>query len=557
MRGLLLMISTLLCLGQISFAQVTGDFYPQWAREIESPSFMSGATGTPMKIAITSKDHIILGSEFLDSVALCDTFLAPSGSTDIFLTSVDTNGKLNWIVRGHATGYAWLKALAVDADDNIYVAAHSYDTLVLQNDTIMADDYACGVAAKFSPEGNLLWNNVYQGVTFSEAVATDPFGNVYYAFGYAQYMVIGNDTLSTGLSFPHHLGKALIKMDSSGNILWFKSFRGGLGAITYMECDEQGNVYFANYGDLVIDNYTSPGNDNDDTYLVKIEPNGQLAWVKSALDNGIEADQSLHDFTIDEEHVYWVGAIDGASLIDGDTVVTPEYGNDMIMIKYTKDGARKWIKLTGGKGGQGFGKIEYNPLDNKLYSEAGGPQMHVPGFDFHHPENRNTSMVMRFDTAGNFEQVYLYGGTVNGGDINIMGNGNFVDLIVFRDSVVVGNDTFVKPYDPVNVHGALVYFNNQWIPASVNSPKASDFGVIVYPNPATYVVTVSLTLPETNSIKIEMLDMLGRRVNAMVPGKKGAGNYRFQINTDHLAAGMYLIRISIGDKTITKKVQIQ
>ncbi len=86
---------------------------------------------------------------------------------------------------------------------------------------------------------------------------------------------------------------------------------------------------------------------------------------------------------------------------------------------------------------------------------------------------------------------------------------------------------------------------------------SQDHGVKIYPNPTTNLVTVGVNLPETNSIKIEMLDMLGRMVNAMVPGKKGAGTYRFQMNTSHLGAGMYLIRISIGDKTITKKVQVQ
>jgi len=144
-------------------------------------SHLTDGTGLAMRIGITSKDHIIHGGEFRDSLDFCGTALKPAATTDLFLSSVDTTGKLDWIIRGYASGDAWMTALAVDHSDNIYVVAHSYDTLVFGNATIKADQYSCGVAAKFSDKAIMLWHKTFQGYAFANGVATDAYGNVYFS----------------------------------------------------------------------------------------------------------------------------------------------------------------------------------------------------------------------------------------------------------------------------------------------------------------------------------------------------------------------------------------
>ena len=77
----------------------------------------------------------------------------------------------------------------------------------------------------------------------------------------------------------------------------------------------------------------------------------------------------------------------------------------------------------------------------------------------------------------------------------------------------------------------------------------------VYPNPATSVVTVDLG-PNLGSKQalVEVLDMQGRKVytSGMITGVS-----TLQLNTSEYSKGLYLIRISLGTESVTKKVMIQ
>lgn len=64
-----------------------------------------------------------------------------------------------------------------------------------------------------------------------------------------------------------------------------------------------------------------------------------------------------------------------------------------------------------------------------------------------------------------------------------------------------------------------------------------------YPDPFASTTTVGYTLPEATSVKIELYDVLGRRVASFANEEKAAGTYTFSIDGTGLSNGLYLLRL--------------
>ena len=78
----------------------------------------------------------------------------------------------------------------------------------------------------------------------------------------------------------------------------------------------------------------------------------------------------------------------------------------------------------------------------------------------------------------------------------------------------------------------------------------------VFPNPATDVVSVNLKLKETSNVLIEVADMTGKQVIAIMNEKKNAGVVSKQFNTAALPNGNYLVHLNVNGKITTKKLSI-
>lgn len=79
----------------------------------------------------------------------------------------------------------------------------------------------------------------------------------------------------------------------------------------------------------------------------------------------------------------------------------------------------------------------------------------------------------------------------------------------------------------------------------------------LYPNPATGRTTlfVSLTRPET--VRVEVLDMLGRNVLNLAPQALPAGAQELALNLAHQAAGLYTVRLTTSQGVRTSKLTLE
>jgi hypothetical protein len=77
-----------------------------------------------------------------------------------------------------------------------------------------------------------------------------------------------------------------------------------------------------------------------------------------------------------------------------------------------------------------------------------------------------------------------------------------------------------------------------------------------YPNPFNARVTIEYALPTDSHVKLEIFDLLGRKIETIVDGFETAGFRSVTWNAANHSTGMYFYRISMGNFTDTKKMTL-
>jgi glycosidase len=77
-----------------------------------------------------------------------------------------------------------------------------------------------------------------------------------------------------------------------------------------------------------------------------------------------------------------------------------------------------------------------------------------------------------------------------------------------------------------------------------------------FPNPASVVATVSFSLPSASDVRLEVYDLLGRRVAVLVDGQLPAGGHQSLLDAAGLSSGVYLVRLQAGSEVATTRLTL-
>lgn len=93
--------------------------------------------------------------------------------------------------------------------------------------------------------------------------------------------------------------------------------------------------------------------------------------------------------------------------------------------------------------------------------------------------------------------------------------------------------------------------------ADVDPPSVIELALHgIHPNPGSRAGTVSFTLPDGGSARLELIDVTGRRVLVREVGSLGRGHHRVALGAAHLGPGMYWVRIERAGVSLTRKAVI-
>jgi hypothetical protein len=86
--------------------------------------------------------------------------------------------------------------------------------------------------------------------------------------------------------------------------------------------------------------------------------------------------------------------------------------------------------------------------------------------------------------------------------------------------------------------------------------KPKEFSTTVYPNPFNLSVNISFDLPVSVNVKIDIFNVLGRKVETLTGRYHEAGTYTIEWEASNQASGIYFYRIEAGEFTETKKMTL-
>lgn len=92
---------------------------------------------------------------------------------------------------------------------------------------------------------------------------------------------------------------------------------------------------------------------------------------------------------------------------------------------------------------------------------------------------------------------------------------------------------------------------------STGDMEMNDGTLRIYPNPASDLVYLSFSIPESQSVAIDMYDLSGGKIRQLHHGELPEGFHEFEYDLSNSPAGSYIIHLSYGRVTQSKIIAIQ
>ena len=325
-------------------------------------------------------------------------------STDYLTVAYDPDGNELWVATWDSPYqlFDWACDVVVDSDGRVYVAG-----------TIWTTDQGEDIAIVcYDSSGELLWTDTYSG---EDGVSDFPSclsiceveGTRAFVVGYANYVDAPNTADGIALAY-----------DDEGGLLWECCYDGGgdgVDAFNEVVFDISGNAYVT--GATVVDD-----EDHEDLLLMAFDYSGDELWT-TAVDGGEGGMESGYDLTIDGSgNLYACGFVNG--ILPDDPYTDYYYHTDAVVLACDPDGDILWTDVC-------------DPGDDDCYfrdlavSDEG--YLYVTGDVFAEEITDNVALTKIYDTDGNelwSDQFHLtdetgdYGWRIavsDGGDFYVFG----------------------------------------------------------------------------------------------------------------------------------------
>jgi gliding motility-associated-like protein len=333
-------------------------------------------------IAIDALGNIYVTGYYQGSATFGSTTLTSSGnSQDIFVLKLDNAGNVLWVKsEGGAegdTGYG----ITFDNLGNVIVTGqfkgvaqiglNNFSSAIDPNSGLPAYDM---FISKYDATGNDLWS--IQGIAKYDdrglAVKTDSNNDIYVTGQFSDTLTIAgsqhnNTIFNAGM---------LLKLDATGNEVWFKRM-GAVQTLVYdIEVDNQDDIYITGdfQGQMMIignpTNYFLNGNYTYRIFLIKIAPNGEVIWMRED-DSGSEV--SAKAITLDANQDPYISGtfkcvFDEFADSLGSGLFNSVGFNDIFITKYSSSGQIQWMKQYGGPLDDYCSGIAISQIDNPIIS---------------------------------------------------------------------------------------------------------------------------------------------------------------------------------------------
>jgi hypothetical protein len=132
----------------------------------------------------------------------------------------------------------------------------------------------------------------------------------------------------------------------------------------------------------------------------------------------------------------------------------------------------------------------------------------------------------------------------------------------YGDSVIVTGiitdrmDIYGKQYFTIEILNFEYYSLTSVANYNIKNENLENLLKQNYPNPFNPNTIIEFSMTESDNIKIEIYDILGRLISELFNSYLIAGNYSIDFNASHLSSGIYYYRLSTSQKSLMKKMML-
>jgi len=249
------------------------------------------------------------------------------------------------------------------------------------------------------------WNSTWggSGNDYGYGVALDSSDNIYITGNTDSFGEVSNDMV-------------LVKYSNSGVLQWNSTWGGSSNDIGYgVILDSSDNIY-------ITGNTDSFGEGNNDMVLVKYNNSRMLQWNRTW--GGISGDNGYSVAVDSSGNIY----------ITGDTNSFGEGSNDMVLVKYDRDGDQLWNSTWGG--------IDYEAGKGVAVDTSGN--IYITGYTNSFGTGNYDLALVKYDSDGiqQWNSTWGGGGSEAGNGVALDSSDN-IYITGFTDSFGTGNDDLV------------------------------------------------------------------------------------------------------------------
>jgi hypothetical protein len=555
----------------------------EWARHNNGPG---GADGWLVK---TDNNNNVYGVTIwqADSISYGPNTYYNNGPNNYqtAIVKYDSAGNYLWS-DASSKGQSYALSLTTDNQGNAYFFGMFYtDSIQFGSHLLLnshkdsayyQNSYYCGCffIIKYSPTGNIIWaktgDNVVGAYGSGAAIATDASGNVYITATYINaLMQLGPDTLHNSQYGNYEMFVA--KYDSSGDVVWAKSYGGplreyGVAIAVSPKYDLYVSGGFSSatisFDSVTLTHYSSlPNESYVDFFLTKFDSSGHTIWAKSSVGSAVPNNMIFDDAN---------NILAGGVLFD---TLFVAFGNDTLdltdslhrigdfIVKYDSLGNVMKLKELYTLGTYGSSTILYGMAADRCGNTWISGKMEIDTFGIRLDPNTvlkappNSYDPMFFaGLDSDFNVVQSLAMVSGGDDYSSLSADDAGNIYLCEDTwrnLVFGNDT-VK-----GAGGERMYVAKYRPYLCSPQPNIVKYtpdikSLTLYPNPATNTLTIQYPNPANGGTTANIYDITGRLM-----GSYPLTGNSTTISVQNLSPGIYQCRITDASGYIaTKKVII-